>query len=30
MSRNLGCMISYKAIIDDPDEFEPIVIDYFK
>lgn len=30
MSRNLGCMISYKAIIDEPEEFEPIVIDYFK
>jgi hypothetical protein len=30
MSRNLGCMISYQAIIDDPEEFEPIVIDYFK
>ena len=23
-------MISYQAIIDDPEEFEPIVIDYFK
>lgn len=30
MTRNLGCMISYQAIIDDPKEFEPIVIDYFK
>jgi len=30
MSKNLGCMINYQAILDDPDEFEPIVIDYFK
>lgn len=30
MSRNLGCMINYQALIDDPVEFQPIIVEYFK
>jgi hypothetical protein len=30
MSRNLGCMINYKALIDDPVEFQPLIVEYFK
>lgn len=30
MSRNLGCMIDYQEILRAPEEFEPIIIEYFK